>query len=351
MKVTLLISTMLTAALLGTGCGGTDATTSFTAVTEKKENSERVVRGCDARVGDSRHKANPQDIVLGNARLAYAHENAPVRMGGVFDSGKRQTGKWRAFKTLVVLNGAEATLRVPRSARADFLLAYDPAHIRNFAYFRSDGQGAVRFVNCSPPRRNLEFAGSLLVRRPGCYPVQEVSREGEVVASTVVNIAMGRGACDGDSTQSLALGACTPTAARRAFAEFVTAYNRGDLRKLDSLFARQPAFDWYSSNAPGPRLNRAAARRDTLIAYFRNRHLEQDRLRPVEIDVITAAPHLTGLSILELRRRAADYGGGRWFSVAGKAGLTCHDGRARFLVVSLGTPRSGSDAMAGAMRG
>ena len=92
---------------------------------------------------------------------------------------------------------------------------------------------------------------------------------------------------------------------------------------------------------PGSRLNRAAERRDTLITYFRDRHLEQDRLRSVEIDVNTAAPHRTGLS-LELRRRADDYRGGRWFSMAGKAGLVCHDGRARFLVVSLGPPGSGA---------
>ncbi len=125
------------------------------------------------------------------------------------------------------------------------------------------------------------------------------------------------------------------------FAEFLAAFNSGDLRKLDSLFARQPAFAWYSSNAPGSRLNRAAERRGNLVAYFRSRHLEQDRLRSVEIDVNTAAPHRTGLS-LKLRRRAADYGGGRWFLVAGKAALACHDGRARFLVVSLGAPGSGA---------
>lgn len=143
------------------------------------------------------------------------------------------------------------------------------------------------------------------------------------------------------ATQSLAPGACTAARARQAFAEFVTAFNRGNLRKLDSLFARQPAFAWYSSGVPGSRLNRAAKRRDTLIAYFRDRHVDQDRFRPVEIGVNTGAPHQTGLS-LELRRSAADYTAGRWFSVAGKAALVCHDGRARFLVVSLGPPESGA---------
>jgi hypothetical protein len=77
------------------------------------------------------------------------------------------------------------------------------------------------------------------------------------------------------------------------------------------------------------------------LPYFRARHLDQDRLRPVRVGINTAAPHQTGV-IFELRRSAADYRAGRWFSVAGKAGLVCHDGRARFLAVSLGPPGSGA---------
>lgn len=198
MQTRLLIPLVLTAiALVGAACGSSDGTTSSTSVAEARgEGTTLFVRGCDSRVGDGRLRATAHDLVLGNIRLTAADQNAPVRMGGVFDRGKRKAGKWRAFKTLVVLNGAEATLRVPRGARASFLLAYDPEHSRNFAYRRSDGQAAVRFVNCSPPRRDLEFAGALLARHPGCYPIQEVSEDGAVVARGVVNIAMGWETCD-----------------------------------------------------------------------------------------------------------------------------------------------------------
>jgi hypothetical protein len=198
---------VLIAALPGTGCGGSSSTSSLNAA-ERKQDVEAVrngppperrgalfARGCDARVGDGRLSPTRHDLVLRNARLYFVGQHAPIRMGSIFKSGKRMRGKWRAFKMLVILNGAEATLRVPPRDRRNFLLAYDLARVKNVAYLRSDGQGAVRFVNCLPPRRNLEFAGSLIARRPGCYRLQEVSKDGEVAASGVVNIAMGRGVC------------------------------------------------------------------------------------------------------------------------------------------------------------
>jgi hypothetical protein len=175
----------------------------------------------------------------------------------------------------------------------------------------------------------LLMAVSVVVAASGCGR----TTSGETVSAVRTSASI--------AAEGSAAGACTTAKARQAFAEFVTAFNRGNLRKLDSLFARQPAFAWYSSNAPGSRLNRAAKRRDTLIAYFRARHLDQDRLRPARIGITTAAPHQTGLS-LELRRSTADYRAGRWFSVAGKAALVCHGGRARFLVVSLGPPGNGA---------
>lgn len=182
---------------VGAGCGGSQVSSdsrSTSGATPAKD-ARVFVRGCDARVGDGRLSHSLGDLTLRNIRLYGADQHAPVRSGGIFDSGKRLGGKWRAFKTLVILNGPEATLRVPARDRQDFLLAYDPARIKNFAYFRSDGQSAVRFVNCSPPRGDLEFNGSLIARGPGCYRVQEVSRNGMVLARGVVNIGMGRGDC------------------------------------------------------------------------------------------------------------------------------------------------------------
>jgi hypothetical protein len=139
------------------------------------------------------------DLILGDVRFYAAdqHEDTEdTAPGGVFEAGKKLDGKWRAFKTLVVLSGSEATLRVPPPDRANFLLAYDPAHVENFAYRRSAGQAAVRFVNCTRQHRTVEFPGSLLARRPGCYRVQATSRSGAILATGVVNIAMEAGACE-----------------------------------------------------------------------------------------------------------------------------------------------------------
>lgn len=137
---------------------------------------------------------------------------------------------------------------------------------------------------------------------------------------------------------ALGSGACGKPKARRAFTSFLRAFNRGDYAALDSLFAAQPAFAWFSSNDPGTRLRKRAERRDTLVAYFRWRHFEHDRLRLAYLTVNTGAPHSTGLGF-ELRRSAADLRDGEWLAVSGKAGLTCHEGRPKFLVISLGSAR------------
>ena len=48
---------------------------------------------------------------------------------------------------------------------------------------------------------------------------------------------------------------------------------------LDGLFDREPAFQWYSTTAPGERLGAAAYDRSTLIRYFEQRHHVGERLR------------------------------------------------------------------------
>lgn len=170
-----------------------------------ERNLPLFVRSCDPRMRSIRLPYTPGDLVLGNARLYAANQHEGTGAGGVFDGGKRLEGQWRAFKTLVILSGAEATLRVPARDRSNFLLAYDPSHVKNFAYLRSDGQAAVRFINCTPRHRTLEFPGSLLARRPGCYHVQATSRRGSVLASGVVNIGMGEGACGSPTAPDRAL--------------------------------------------------------------------------------------------------------------------------------------------------
>lgn len=130
-------------------------------------------------------------------------------------------------------------------------------------------------------------------------------------------------------------GACGKPKARQAFGSFLRAFNGGDYETLNSLFAAQPAFAWFSSNDPGTRLRKGAERRDTLVPYFRWRHSEHDRLRAAHLTVNTGARHSTGLGF-ELRRSAADFRHGRWLAVSGKASLTCHGRGPKFLAVSLG---------------
>jgi len=66
---------------------------------------------------------------------------------------------------------------------------------------------------------------------------------------------------------------------------FVRAFNRGELAKLDRVFAREPRLKWYSTPPPGARLRAAAYRRGTLIRYFDRRHARGERLRLLRLRV------------------------------------------------------------------
>jgi hypothetical protein len=58
---------------------------------------------------------------------------------------------------------------------------------------------------------------------------------------------------------------------------FLAAFNDGDVGELDKLVSTN-AFVWWSTDAPGQRIDSDARDRSTLIAYFADRHLHQDRL-------------------------------------------------------------------------
>jgi hypothetical protein len=71
---------------------------------------------------------------------------------------------------------------------------------------------------------------------------------------------------------------CTAGAVRRLVDAFVRAFNRGHERRLDLLFAAEPEFEWYSTDAPGARIQGAASNRETLVSYFAGRHRRGERL-------------------------------------------------------------------------
>jgi hypothetical protein len=77
---------------------------------------------------------------------------------------------------------------------------------------------------------------------------------------------------------------CTPDTIHQVVEGFIAAFNRGDLPQLDQLVSSQQ-FVWYSTDAPGQRLNAEAYNRDNLIAYFAARHRQHERLALISLDV------------------------------------------------------------------
>jgi hypothetical protein len=74
---------------------------------------------------------------------------------------------------------------------------------------------------------------------------------------------------------------CAAGESRAVVLRFVAAFNARDLPALDRVFAPRESFNWFSTGAPGARLGAAAHDRSTLIAYFRSRHRQGERLRLV----------------------------------------------------------------------
>lgn len=128
---------------------------------------------------------------------------------------------------------------------------------------------------------------------------------------------------------------CGREATAGALRSFVAAFDAGDSARLDSLFAPEPAFQWYSTPAPGERIGQEARRRDTLVPYLRRRHAKGDRLR-------LRAFHWTGRSPrwsnfwFEARRATPAVDGGRWFRADGKGAVVWEAGSAQLIVLTFG---------------
>jgi hypothetical protein len=118
---------------------------------------------------------------------------------------------------------------------------------------------------------------------------------------------------------------CDELGSRELVTSFISAFNRGDLRRLDALFAHGMSWRWYSvSNAPGKRVQGAAYDRSTLITYFRTRHKRHERLQ-----LRSFQPHGRSLGFVnfeyQLVRRADDMKTPRVYG--GKGAVSCWAGR------------------------
>ena len=95
--------------------------------------------------------------------------------------------------------------------------------------------------------------------------------------------------CQATSQSSSTTSQCTSDRVHQVVGRFVDAFNKGDLAQLNQLVSEQ-RFGWYSSDAPGQRLEAEATDRATLMAYFAARHQQHERLVLKSADVTFITP-------------------------------------------------------------
>jgi hypothetical protein len=129
---------------------------------------------------------------------------------------------------------------------------------------------------------------------------------------------------------------CDVATLKPLLAAFVSAYNRGDYRRLDRLFSRG-RFVWYFAIGPDRDLRDAKQSRETLIPYFRARHRSGDRL---EINSFRFNGYERERDRshfqFEGRRRADDVRRGEWRPMTGKGGLDCSRPPVRIALLLVG---------------
>jgi hypothetical protein len=81
------------------------------------------------------------------------------------------------------------------------------------------------------------------------------------------------------TTQSESAKPCEPAEVGSLIVRFIDAFNAGNVKRLDRVFAREPDFRWYATDAPGQRFRAAAEWRAGLMRYLRGRHALGERLQ------------------------------------------------------------------------
>jgi hypothetical protein len=120
---------------------------------------------------------------------------------------------------------------------------------------------------------------------------------------------------------------CDERGTRVHVARFITAFNRGDFKTLDRLFARGTGWRWYSvGTAPGRRTQGVAYDRKTLIKYFRARHKKHERL---ELQYLQFNGLSAGYGHFEFQvlRKADDISGKMPRTYFGKGAMSCWAGK------------------------
>jgi len=103
-------------------------------------------------------------------------------------------------------------------------------------------------------------------------------------SSVLVLLAACQGVPGATSASAGTSNLCSTNDVRQLAERFIDAFNRGDVAQLDLLVSDQ-LFAWYSTDAPGQRLNAEAKDRGTLMAYFAARHQQHEHLVLNSLDV------------------------------------------------------------------
>ena len=97
---------------------------------------------------------------------------------------------------------------------------------------------------------------------------------------------------------------------------FVRAYNKGNTNQLESMWATEPDFEWYSVS-PNERERNDAYDRETLIPYFEKRHKLGDQLRLKTMRIRPADDRgIFGINYRLRRQSDQQAGGGRYHGKA-----------------------------------
>jgi len=125
---------------------------------------------------------------------------------------------------------------------------------------------------------------------------------------------------------------CDSPTTKRLVRSFARAVSIGDLDRADRAFAREPAFQWYSTTAPARRLRAAAFDRASLRAYFRRRLARHERLRVARLEANYEQRRDIGNFHGTLVRSADDM---KPATYRFKGAASCARGRARLIVWSM----------------
>jgi len=136
---------------------------------------------------------------------------------------------------------------------------------------------------------------------PGCWRLQ--LRSGRATGSLTVLVEPAT-ASQPPADQPIACAAGEV----EALATRVGSFNDGNLEELDGIFAREPDFEWYATDAPGERLLPLASDRASLAPYFRQRHDLGERLamHSFRFNGNTVGPRTYGNFEYTLTRSASD---------------------------------------------